>query len=196
MKKTLLIIGIVSLAFVQCGKDSDPFLIKNGSIGNLTSDMKMKQVDSIFANDSIVKINSSPNALETQGEVEIYEKGGKQLLLLSPDDENDSNSNITNIQVFDSRYKTEKGLNSASTFKDVKANYTIDNIQTTISAVVVFLKDSNVYLTIDKKNLSENLRYNPDAKVETSDIPDTAPFKYFMIGWDPIEKQVEETSEK
>ncbi len=188
MKKTLLIIGIVSLAFVQCGKDSDPFLIKNGSIGNLNKDIKIKQIDSIFAEDSIVKINSSPNALETQGEVEIYEKGGKQLLLLSPEDENDPNSTIKNIQVFDSRYKTEKGLTTASTWKDVKANYTIDNIETTINAVVIFLKETDVYLTIDKKNLPEDLRNNVDLKIEASQIPDNAPFKYFMIGWEPSEK--------
>lgn len=184
MKKTLLIVGIVSLAFVQCGKDSDPFLIKNGAIGNLSKEIKVKQIDSIFAEDSIVKINSSPNALETQGEVEIYEKGGKKLLLLSPDDENDPNSTITNIQVFDSRYKTEKGLTTASTFKDVKANYTIDNIETTINAVVIFLKETDVFLTIDKKSLPEELRYDMNIEVEASQIPDDAPFKYFMIGWD------------
>lgn len=188
MKKTLLIIGIVSLAFVQCGKDSDPFAIKNGSIGNLNNEIKIKQIDSIFAEDSIVKINSSPNALETQGEVEIYEKGGKKLLLLSPDDEKDPNSTIKNIQVFDSRYKTEKGLTPASTWKDVKANYTIDNIQTTINAVVIFLKETDVYLTIDKKSLPEELQYNMDLKVEASQIPDNATFKYFMIGWEPSVK--------
>lgn len=188
MKKTLLIIGIVSLAFIQCGKDSDPFLIKNGSIGNLNKEIKIKQIDSIFAADSIVKTNSSPNALETQGEVEIYEKGGKQLLLLSPEDENNPNSTITNIQVFDARYKTEKGLTTASTFKDVKANYTIDNIETTINAVVIFLKETDVYLTIDKKSLPEELRYNMDLKIEASQIPDVAPIKYFMIGWEPTAK--------
>ena len=188
MKKTLFIIGIVSLAFVQCGKDSDPFLIKNGSIGNLNKDIQIKQIDSIFAEDSIVKINSSPNALETQGEVEVYEKGGKQLLLLSPENETDPNSTIKNIQVFDARYKTEKGLTTASTWKDVKANYTVDNIQTTINAVVIFLKETDVYLTIDKKSLPEELRYNLDLKVEASQIPDDAPFKYFMIGWEPSAK--------
>ncbi|MDN3725467.1 hypothetical protein QRD02_13845 [Aequorivita sp. SDUM287046] len=185
MKKTLLIITIISIALVQCGKDSDPFLIKNGAIGSLNKEIRIKQIDSIFAEDSIVKISSSPNALETQGEVEIYEKGGKLLLLLSPEDETDSNSTITNIQVFDSRYKTEKGLTPASTFKDVKANYTIDNIETTISAVVIFLKETDVYLTIDKKNLPESLRSNMDVKIEASQIPDEATFKYFMIGWEP-----------
>lgn len=186
MKKILFIGAFTALLFVQCGKDTDLFLIQNGSIGNLNKEIKIKQIDSIFAEDSIVKTNSSPNALETQGEVEIYEKGGKKLLLLSPDDENDPNSTITNIQVFDSRYKTEKGLTTASTFKDVKANYTIDNIETTINAVVIFLKETDVYLTIDKKSLPEELRYNMDLKVEASQIPDDAPIKYFMIGWEPV----------
>ncbi len=184
MKKILFIGAFASLLFVQCGKDSDPFLIQNGAIGNLNKDIKMKQVDSLFAEDSIVKINSSPNALETQGEVEIYEKGGKQLLLLSPNNENDPNATITNIQVFDSRYKTDKGLSTASTFKDVKANYTIDNLETTINAVVVFLKETDVYLTIDKKHLPEELRYDMNIEIEASQIPDSAPIKYFMIGWD------------
>ncbi len=188
MKKILFIGAFASLLFVQCGKDSDPFVISNGTIGKLTKEVKIKQIDSIFAEDSIVKINSSPNALETQGEVEIYEKGGKKLLLLSPENENDANATITNIQVFDSRFKTDKGLNSASTFKDVKANYTVANIETTINAIVVFLNETDVYLTIDKKSLPEELRYNMDLKIEASQIPDEATFKYFMIGWDPAEE--------
>ncbi|WP_347373096.1 hypothetical protein [Aequorivita sp. Q41] len=198
MKNTLLLIGIVSivsLTFIQCGKDSDPFIIKKSAIGTLTNDIKMKQIDSIFANDSIVKIQSSPNALETQGEVEIYEKGGKKLLLLSPKNEADPNTTITNIQVFDPRYKTDKGLNSASIFKDVKENYTIENIETTINSIVVFLKDSDVYLTIDKKSLPEELRYDMNLKVEASQIPDVAPFKYFMIGWEPSEAKPDHADE-
>jgi len=50
--------------------------------------------------------------------------------------------------------------------------------------VVVFLENSDVFLTIDKKQLSENLRYNPSLEIEASQIPDDAKFKYFMIGWD------------
>lgn len=188
MKKTVFIGALTALLFVGCGKDADPFTIGNGSIGNLNRDIKIKQVDSIFANDSIVKINSSPNALETQGEVEIYEKGGKKLMLISPENESDPNSTISNIQVFDARYKTDKGLNAGATFKDVRENYTVDNIETTINSIVVFLKDSDIYLTIDKKNLPEELRYDPNVKVEAEQIPDSAPFKYFMIGWEPTEE--------
>ncbi|RMA57034.1 hypothetical protein [Ulvibacter antarcticus] len=184
MKKTLFIVAITALLFIQCGKDNNPFSIQKGAIGNLTKDIQMKQIDSLFANDSIVKLNPIKDAIGTQGEVEIYEKGGNKLLLLSPADESDPNSKITNVQVFDSRYQTDKGLNSASRFKDIKANYTISDVQTTINAVVVFLEGSDVFVTIDKKELPENLRYNPTITVEPSQIPDEAAFKYFYIGWD------------
>jgi hypothetical protein len=186
MKKILLITAIITTLFVQCGKDKDPFTIKNGSIGELSLTTKMKQIDSIFAQDSIVKLNPIPDALGTQGEVEIYEKGGNKLLLLSPDIENDPNSTITNIQVFDTRYKTEKGLSLSSTFKDVKENYTIADVETTINSIVIFLEESDVFLTIDKKQLPENLRYDPSITIEASQIPDGATFKYFMIGWENL----------
>ena len=184
MKKTLFIGALTALFFVQCGKKTDPFLIQQGAIGNLTKEIQMKQVDSLFANDSIVKLNPIKNAIGTQGEVEIYEKGGAKLLLLSPQNESDPSSAITNIQIFDKRYKTEKGLHKGSTFKDVKANYTIANIETTINSVVVFIEESDVFLTIDKKELPENLRYNPSVKIEAAQIPDDASFKYFMVGWE------------
>lgn len=184
MKKTVFIGASMALLLVQCGKKNDPFLIQQGAIGELTKEIQMKQVDSLFANDSIVKLNPIKDAIGTQGEVEIYEKGGTKLLLLSPDDESDPNSVITNIQIFDNRYKTEKGLHIGSTFKDVKANYTIANIETTINSVVVFLEASNVFLAIDKKELPENLRYNPSVKIEASQIPNDAKFKYFMVGWE------------
>ena len=112
-------------------------------------------------------------------------------MLLSPNDESDPESTITNIQIFDNRYKTAKGLNSESTFKVVKDNYIISDIETTISSVVVFLEDSEIYITIDKKELPEDLRYNSSLKIESSQIPDKAVFKYFMIGWDLEEEPVE-----
>lgn len=184
MKKYLLPIVLIATFFVQCKKDKDPFLIKNGEIGNLTKEIKMKQVDSIFVQDSIIKLNDTKDALGTQGEVEIFEKGGHKLMLITPHDENDPNSTISYVQLFDGRYRTEKNLSPESTFKDVRANYTIENVQTTINAVVVFLKDSDIYLTIDKKYLPENLQYDMNLKADESQIPDTAKFKYFMLGWD------------
>ena len=186
MKKILFITIIASLICIQCGKKSDPFIIQNGSIGALSKEIKMNQIDSLYASDSIVRMSRIKDALGTQGDVEIYEKGGAKLLLLSPENENDPNSLISNIQIFDTRFKTEKGLHKRSTVKDIKTKYTISAIQTTIDAVVIFLEGSDIYITINKNQLPENLRYNPSLKVEASQIPDEAKFKYFMVGWDTI----------
>ena len=192
MKKTLLYTAFVTVLFVQCAEEKNPFAISEGTIGPITKSTMMKQLDSIFAQDSIVKLNPIKGAIDTQGEVEVYEKGGAKLLLLSPYDESDPNSKIANIQIFDARYSTDKGLTKASTFKDVKANYEIAGIENAINSVVVFLKGTNLYLTIDKKELPEEVRYNFNQKIDATQIPDTAKFKYFMIGWDagdPIEIQ-------
>jgi len=188
MKKTLIVAILTGIIVSQCGKKEDPFSIQKGMVGNLTQRVEMRQIDSLFSKDSIVKLNPIENALGTQGEVEIYEKGGAKLLLVSPADEKDPKSKITNIQIFDPRYHTEKGLTINSTFADVKAQYEIANVENAINAVVVFLKDSDIYLTIDKKQLPENIRYNYSAKVEASQIPDEATFKYFMIGWDTVKE--------
>ncbi|MCW5520970.1 hypothetical protein J1N09_14060 [Aureitalea sp. L0-47] len=193
MKKLLLLSTICLLLLTQCGKDSDPFLISKDSIGPINKTTQMRQLDSIFANDSIVSLTELEEAPETRGEVEIYEKGGKKLMLLSPENEDDPNSRITNIQIFDERYITDKGLGLGSTFADVKLNYEIVAIENAINSIVVFLKDSDVFITIDKKQLPENLRYNFSAKVEATQIPETATFKYFMVGWDG---EVEETLEE
>jgi hypothetical protein len=195
MKKTLFIAVLASILFVQCAEEKDPFLIKNGEIGNLTHKVQIRQVDSIFELDSIVQLNATNNMLGTHGEVEVYEKGGKKLLLLSPEIDADPESRISYIRVFDDRYKTDKGLSLSSTFADVKANYEISGIQNAINVVVVFLKESDVYITIDKKELPESLRYNFNAKVEATQIPDGATFKYFMIGWDAEDEPEDKTEE-
>jgi hypothetical protein len=195
MKKLLLLSTICLLLLTQCGKDSDPFLISKDSIGPINKTTQMRQLDSIFANDSIVSLTELEEAPETRGEVEIYEKGGKKLMLLSPENEDDPNSRITNIQIFDERYITDKGLGLGSTFSDLKLNYEIVAIENAINSIVVFLKDSDVFITIDKKQLPENLRYNFSAKVEATQIPETATFKYFMVGWDDIEEADSDSEE-
>lgn len=184
MRKILFLGAIISLLFVQCGKDSkDNFTITSGAIGNLTKTTKIKQLDSIFATDSLVKINSSPNALETQGEVEVFEKGGKKLLLLSPKDELDPNSIITDVLIYDSRYKTEKGLTKENTFKDFKDAYTIESIERIINGVLVFFNDTDVYLTIESKHLTEDAPNVSSIKLTADHIKDDAPIKYLRLNW-------------
>ena len=183
MIKKIFFTGLMVFLFVQCAKEKDPFLISNKAVGNLTIGMKIKQVDSIFAMDSIVRLSPRQNQSSSFGELEIYEKSGKKLLLISPVNNYDPDALIENFQFFDDRYKTVKGLNINSTFKDIKENYEIANIETTLSTVLIFLKDSDLFINIDKKELPENFRYNPNLVIDVTNIPNEAKIKYFMLSW-------------
>jgi len=183
MLKKIIFIVFVSFLFIECKEEKNPFLISNDSVGLLTRGMTIKKIDSVFVRDSIVKLYTQNNELPTQGEVEIFEKNGTKLLSISPITNNDPDALISNFQFFDPRYKTDKGLNLSSTFKDIKTNYKISNIETTISTVVLFLEDSDLFINIDKKELPENFRYNPNLEIDITNIPDDAKIKYFMLSW-------------
>ena len=191
MLKKIIAIVSVTLLFIECKEEINPFLISNDSVGALTRGMTIKEIDSIFAQDSIVKLYAQNEELPTQGEVEIYKKNGTKLVSISPVTNNDPDALISNFQFFDPRYKTDKGLNLSSTFKDIKANYKILNIETTISTVVLFLEDNDLFINIDKNELPENFRYNPNLVIDFTNIPDEAKIKYFMLSWkiDEFEKE-------
>ena len=67
---------------------------------------------------------------------------------------------------------------------DIKEKYQIKKIITSINNVVILLKDSDIYFTIDKAQLPASLRYTANTNIEEVQIPDTAKIKYMMIGWD------------
>jgi|TARA_R110000850_G_scaffold241496_1_gene366119 hypothetical protein len=184
MKKFILILGVASFIFTSCSEEKDPFLITSTHVGHLTKETRIKQLDSIFEQDSIVKTGADSNFLSGDDQIEIYEKGGAKLLLLSPKSNNNPEATISNVQIFDERYKTDKGLHLNSTFKDLKDNYTITSILNTMNSVVISLAETDLYITIDKEKLPEEIRNQFGAKVEAKDIPDNATFKFLMVGWE------------
>jgi len=184
MKNALIITALTTLLSIQCTSKKEAFTIANGKIGSLTSQTTVNQLRTVFANDSIVSLSNINPSDALQGDVEVFSKDGNKLLGLSPNNQNSPDATINTIRVYEARYKTSKGLSIKSTFKDIKDNYEISGIQTSIDAVVIFLKDSEVFVTIDKKELPENLRYNPNLTIDPSQIPQDATFKYLMISWE------------
>ncbi len=185
MKKIALTTsGILLLFFaIGCTKKTDPFEIGKDYIGNLKATSKVSEVDLAFANDSVVKRIAGDEFIGTSNEINVYEKGGKHLLILEAKEEFDSTATVSSIQVIDPRFKTTKGLNINSTFKDIKDNYTISKISNTFSNVVIDIKEINAFVSISKKDLPSELRYDSEAKIEASQIPDTAKIKYFWLYW-------------
>ncbi|WP_103071146.1 hypothetical protein [Aquimarina sediminis] len=187
MTKTIFKIILVSLFIYSCQKEKkqDPFEITHNRIGNLTNETQIRELDSIFANDSIVKREADDQFLSNTNEIEIYEKGGAKLLVIEAKEDDKPTSTIKSIQVIDPRYKTISGLSPGGTFKDIKDNYRISKISNTLSAAVIFVESLRAYFTIDKKGLSRDLQLTDTGiKIKESDIPNVSKIKNFWITWD------------
>lgn len=183
MKSYVVALIFTAFLFIQCQNEKDiVFLITKDSIGKLDRTTKVDDLGTIYALDSLVRDTSKIKLGSSTKKVKIYEKGGKHLLTLTPT--SDSIPKIENIRVYDPRFVTEKGVGLNSTFKDIKDNYGIRKIITSLNNVVVFLKENDMYFTIDKQELPSSLRYASSANIEAVQIPDAAKIKYLMIGWE------------
>ncbi|MEJ6664025.1 MAG: hypothetical protein QNL31_07000 [Flavobacteriaceae bacterium] len=182
-RKTNNLIALLLLALTLVSCNNTSFNISQGQLGPLSNTTKMNELKAFFPADSLVAINGSSDLETLIGEVEVFNTKGEKLLVISPADDYAQESVIANIRILDPRYTTNKGINALSTFGQIKSSHEIQSIDNAINAVVVYLKDSDLYLTIDKKHLPENIRYDYSSKIEAAQIPNDAPFKYFMIGW-------------
>ncbi|MRI02272.1 hypothetical protein GH721_17135 [Kriegella sp. EG-1] len=173
---------IILLVIINCKEEKDvTFLIDRDSIGKLNRSSLARDIDIIFDNDSIVKDTVALKFGNGAQKIKIFEKGGKHLLTLTPT--SDSIPMIENIRVEDPRYKTKSGVGLKSTFKDIKDNFTVKKVITSRKNVLILLKDSDAYFTIDKEELPSSLRYATSTNIEAVQIPDEAKIKYLMIGW-------------
>ena len=183
MHRSLIYMTLVLLFLNSCGKHQDPFLIQKQNIGNLTDSTQVKDLKMIFENDSVANYSGADEFTRNINNIDIYDKDGKALLTLSPERRADSTAVVKSVRILDPRYKTEKGISTASTFKDIEKAYTVSKIGNLINTIVVSVKEINVSFTIDKKELSSNLRFDRSIAIEPSQIPDNAKIKYFFVHW-------------
>lgn len=183
MHKPLFYLALLLILFTSCGNDQDPFLIQEHNIGTLTDSTQVKDLKSIFENDSIVNYNGSNEFTRSFNTIDIYDKAGAALLSISPKKRADSTAVINSVRILDPRYRTEKGISTSSNFKDIQNAYTVSKIDNLINSIVVSVKELNASFTIDKKELPSNLRFDRNTTIEASQIPDHAKVKFFFIHW-------------
>jgi len=181
--RSIIVLSCLLLFMVSCEKEMDTeFLITKDAIGKLDRISLARDIEVIYENDSIVKDSTIINTANNSKKIKIFEKGGKHLLTLTPS--SDSIPTIENIRIEDKRFLTEKGVGLSSTFKDIKDNYSIRKVITSMNNVVLLLKNTDVYFTISKEELPSSLRYASSVNIEAVQIPDDAKLKYMMVAWD------------
>ncbi len=184
MKKYLLAITICTAIFlINCKKEIDTtFLITKTSIGKLDKASLARDLEIIYEQDSLVKDTAKLSMGFGAKKIDIFEKGGNHLLTLTPS--SDSIPTIENVRIQDNRFKTDRGISLQSTFGDIKGHYELGKILTSTNNILVFIKNSDLYFTIDKKELPSNLRYAVGISIEAVQIPDAAKIKYMMLSWE------------
>ena len=180
---SILSITLSLILVNSCSKPQDPFEISKQNVGFLNDSTLVADLKTVFPNDSIINPIDGDDFAGSSSDIIVFEKGGKQLLVLSPAQSLDETSTIRTVRVIDERFKTEKGLNSKSTFKDIKDNYNISGIENTLGSVIVSVDEINAYFTIDRSELPSELRFDLDTKIEAIQIPETAKIKNFFIQW-------------
>lgn len=184
MKQAFLILIGIYLMVTSCNSEPDPYLVTKYKIGYLSDFTAVKDLASIFSNDSISRFIGGDEFIGNPNLIKVYEKETQTLLLeLTPKEALDSLSTIQSVRLLDPRYKTKKGLNKLGTYKDIRSKYNISSIQNTLRNLIVSVNEINAYFTIEKSELPENLRYDMTQKIEAVSIPDKAKIKDFFIQW-------------
>jgi hypothetical protein len=184
--RSIIVFIAVLFLLIQCSKE-DRFLIGKEHVGLINANTTIKDLHTIFKGDSIgVHLNSDLPKMENEklfaaanDEYEIFAADGKKLLEIVPINLNDSLSKIKSVQIFDSRYTTELGLNLHSTFKDIFENYTINKVETTLTSATLFIDELNATIAIDKEDLGVS-KFSRE-QITIDQIPDIAKIKYFTI---------------
>ncbi|MFY9241726.1 MAG: hypothetical protein WAO74_01720 [Polaribacter sp.] len=178
----LVLLILATFLMISCGND-DKFKIEKGKVGHVNASTTISQLHKIFENDSIVK-NLSEGALgndyfQDDDKFLIFEKGGKHLLTIVPKEQLDSSSTIKSIEIHDSRFTTESGINLNSSFLEINANNNINRVESTFSSATLFIDNLNATIAIDKEELG--LKDFSTQKVALEQIPDLAKMKSFVV---------------
>ena len=182
-RNTWILIVVSGLLMLNCAEEENTyFLIDSDQVGLLNRQTIMTEVSDIYKADSLVSDSTQISFGEGGRKLKVFEKGGKHLLTLTSN--SDSIAKVGHILVADPRYKTAKGIGLQSTFTDIDKNYTIGKIITSMNNIVVLLEGSDIYFTIDKKELPAHLRYTKTRPIEKVEIPGQATIKYLMVGWE------------
>lgn len=183
MKIKYIILIAVCIGIISCSTEADPFLISKQSIGLLTDSTQVKDLKAIFPNDSIAIYESDSEFVGSVNDINIYDSTGNISLVLSPTKALDSTALIKTIKVISENYVTNKGVNTLSTFKDIRENYEISKIQNSLKSVIISTKDINAFFVIDKEELPAALRFDMSLNIEGVQIPDEAKVKNFFLQW-------------
>lgn len=178
------VLPVLTVAFLtSCSGIDKKFKIEEEQVGLLSKNMNMRELDSIYAKDSLVKTTLEGEFRYASDErFIVYEKGkkAKELLELTPSAiKQGQDQYITSIEIKDERFKTKEGITKGSTFGEIKKVYKKFDIQESLYSVNVTPQGSNIYFVYKKSDLMAS----PTGILSEKDIPDGAKMDRMLVNW-------------
>lgn len=181
MKKILFSLSAVLL--MACNSTDKKFLITDNAIGFLPKGLLINKLDSIYAEDSLIKTAFEGELRYASDErIMVFEKTDqkKQLLEITPSLPSKEKAQVVqDVQITDERFTTEKGISLKSTFADIKKVYKEFDVEASLMSVIVSPKESSLYFVFDKSDLITS----NTGEYTIENIPDSAIIKRLMITW-------------
>ena len=173
--KKLIAVLVLTILFVGCGQDNDTLIVKN-QLGKINKSTSIEELDKMFKNDSIEKL---PKGDELTRQYSVFGLDGKQKLVFVTKLKNDSIKGLELVKIYSDGYLTEKGISTASTFGEVSGNYTINKIEPSFSAAILFVDEINATISLNKSDL--NLDEFDMRPIREDQIPDEASINYITL---------------
>ncbi|NBC56879.1 MAG: hypothetical protein GVY05_01140 [Bacteroidetes bacterium] len=180
---------VLLLIISSCQKSTEHLIAKN-QLGPLNNTTQVFEIETLLASDSVVKVNAKNaygNMIKSAiGQVKVYDTSGKQLLSIKPHGTLDSVAKIKNIRILTDKYKTKNGISIGSNFAEVKKHHDVSRIQSSPRSIIITLEDLNAFVSFDRKVLSGDLRFDLDADIKPTMIPDDAKVNRFWLNFEAV----------
>ena len=173
MLRTVLGLAVIFLLF-QCTEENTA--IKKKQLGKISNSTSIEELDKIFKNDSVQKL---PEGEPLVREYKVFDASGSPSLIFVTRVENDSLKALEHVKIYSPTYATEKGISTASTFEDVRSQYSIDDIEPSFSSAILFIDELNATISLDKKDL--NIDEFDMRDISEDQIPDQSSILYITL---------------
>lgn len=160
----------------------DNFLISRHRVGIFSKGMSVSDLYKTIPDEQIKKtIGYGEFADDIYDDYEVYDSDGKLILVLTPAQNGNVNSQINRISILDHRFTTAEKIGLNSTFSDFDKLYPNENISADMEHIVVGIEEVNAIFSIKKTELQDGW-WNGEG-IDTSKIPNSAKFDGFTIWW-------------
>lgn len=172
--KNGIILSLIAVILHSCSPSNETLMSEN-QLGQLQSTDSIENAVAVFSTDSVAYERISTGELVG---ITVFNKEKKKRLQLKAD----LDQRIEVVQVFDSLYKTQKGIGVGKTVGDLKKVYTINQVVPSIRSISIYVKESPLLFLFDRSELPESLKYNFDP-IDPVQLPAEAVINQVIISW-------------